>query len=824
MDKVEMVIYLILWIVLAVIIIYGIWNSRCCTTECGKRLRISIKPCKIDFIFIAFLFLLTCIFFWKILLHPNQMIYGKDIVSLGYPGYFFADNMLKNGTLPFWEPYASSGNPFILNAVTFIFYPINLIMFSIFPVYLGFGYNFILHTFLAGLFMYIFMRYIQLDKMSSFLSSIIFMFSGYAIPHIYAGHDVFIAAGCWVPLIFLLFMIALNKRSLFYGLLTGIPIGIQLLVGHIQIPYYTIFALGLYLLFRCFLIVRENRDYKTVFKLFYIFALALVVGILLSAIYLIPAFELSKYITRAGGVNYDFATSYSFPLQNFITFILPNFFGNPDINYWGQPNYWELSSYIGILPLFLVFIAIYFKRDKKHVLFFTGLAFLSLLFALGRNTPVYWLLWKFLPGLSMLRCPARFLFLFTFSASILSGFGFSFLREKLTLPDREKVWKFVKILTVLILLLLCVTILTHIARDQIIQFGQKMLKQRYYAHGLDYIHTHAIEYYFLKINLIYSTIIGGLLSLLVLSLGSVSILALRIKEKIPIRCFNIIVILFILFNLWFYYIGFINTKDPKEIYSEPDYVAFLKINSAGYRVYNIDNKIQPNFQIIYGIHTVGGYNPYPLSRYNQLLDCIRNLEDKNHPILNLLNVKYILTSTRLKGSGYKLVYNKNNIYIYENEQALPKAFVIHNLKTISEKNVIKELKNNNFNPVDAVILEEKSKSGVLSNRGFDEVEVKKYSPNEIILETNVAQPGFLVLSEIYYPDWKVYVDGKQRKIYRAYHALRSVYLDEGQHTVRFVYSSLSFRIGSWITFLTLILLVLTISIKIITYLKSLKIK
>jgi hypothetical protein len=752
------------------------------------------------------------------------MIYGKDIVSLGYPCYFFADSMLKNGTLPFWEPYTSSGNPFILNALTFIFYPINLIIFSIFPVYLGFGYNYILHTFLAGLFMYIFMRYIQLDEMGSFLSSIIFMFSGYAVSRMYAGHDTFIAAGCWIPLIFLLFMIALTKRSLFYGLLTGIPIGIQLLVGHIQIPYYTIFALGLYLLFRCFLIVKEDRNYKIAFKLFYIFALALVVGILLSAIYLIPAFELSKYITRAGGVSYDFATSYSFPLQNFITFILPNFFGNPDINYWGQWNYWELSSYIGILPLFLVFIAIYFKKDKKHVLFFTGLAFLSLLFALGRNTPIYWLLWKFLPGLNMLRCPSRFLFLFTFSASILSGFGFSFLREKLTLFDREKVWKFIKILTVLILLLVCVTIVTHIARDQIIQFGQKMVRQIYYTRGPDHIHSQTIEYYFQKINLMYSTVIGGLLPLLVFSLGSVSILALRIKEKIPIKYFDIIVILFILSNLWFYYIGFIDTRDPKEIYSRPDYVDFLTSNCTHDRVYDIDNILQSNFQIIYGIHTVGGYNPYPLSRYEQFLGCIRNLEDKNHPILNLLNVKYILTSTRLNNSGLKLVFNKNNIYIYENEQALPKAFVVHNVKTIFEKSVIKELKSKNFNPVDSVILEQKGKSEVLSNKGFDEVEVKKYSPNEIILETNVTQPGFLVLSEIYYPDWKVYVDGKQRKIYIAYHALRSVYLDEGQHTVRFVYSSLSLRIGSWITFFTLILLVLIISIKIITYLKLPKIK
>ncbi|MEM2897419.1 MAG: hypothetical protein QXG01_07635, partial [Candidatus Bathyarchaeia archaeon] len=306
-----------------------------------------------DIIYTILTLLLSTIFFSKILLHPDQIIYSpySDTISHFYPWYYFADSMLKTGNLPLWNPYTFSGNPFIGNPQIAMFYPLNSLLFFV-PTYIAFGYSYLLHIFLAGIFMYIFMRYIKLDKISSFLSGIIFMFSAFLITHIYAGHYTMIAAACWIPSIFLLFEIALNKRSMFYGLLTGILIGIQFLAGHMQISLYTLFALGLYLSFRSFLILRKNKDYKITLKLYSIFALAFFVGILLSAIQLIPSLELSKYTTRAGGVSYEFATSHSFPIQSFITFVLPNFFGNfATETYWNVWNYWELSPYIGILPL-----------------------------------------------------------------------------------------------------------------------------------------------------------------------------------------------------------------------------------------------------------------------------------------------------------------------------------------------------------------------------------------------------------------------------------------------------------------------------------------
>ena len=84
--------------------------------------------------------------------------------------------------------------------------------------------------------------------------------------------------------------------------------------------------------------------------------------------------------------------------------------------------------------------------------------------------------------------------------------------------------------------------------------------------------------------------------------------------------------------------------------------------------------------------------------------------------------------------------------------------------------------------------------------------ITKYSPNEVIVKAKVSQPKFLVLSDSYYPGWKAYVDGVREKVYVANYISRAVYLDAGEHTVRFVFDPFSFKAGLAITLLTIMLL------------------
>lgn len=782
-----------------------------------------------------FLLLLVSIFFWKVILFSDQMIYSvhrrpeyfciPDVVTSDYPWHFFVDSMLKNGNLPLWLPYTVSGEPCIANPQTAVFYPLSIILFSIFPVYLAIGYGMLLHLFLAGFFMYLLLRYIGLGKVSSLISAIVFMLAPFFIAHLH--HYPMICTVVWMPLIFLLFSVTLDKQSLFWGSITAIFLGLQFLAGQTQIFLYTVFLLTLYFLFRFFLVLKETnwnfRDRKHLNQ-FAIFVLVLTVGVLLSAIQLVPTFELSKYTTRSEW-GYASATAISLPPRNIIALLSPWFFGNAfDGNFWSGDNYVDLCGYIGIFPLMLVLFAVAFKRSNRYVSFFFMLALFSLLFAMGRYTPFYWLLWRFIPGFDMFRYPSRFLILFIFSASILSGFGFSFLVGNITSNEKEKIWQATKVLAALILLLAGIIITAHVGREHILQLGKKMLIQKYYAHSL----TLPLEHYLQKVTLVYSTILRDLPILLVLSIISGTIIALRIKEKVRLKYLNIIVILFLLSNLWFYNTGFIDTKNPKEIYCEPECVTFVRkdqgIYRGTYRIYNFDfNGRQPgleekdifreipgNLSIIYEIHELGGRCAYQLKHYHQLYSSIRSLSDnENHPILTLLNAKYILTKKQLSNSGLKLVFAKNDTYVYENEQVLPKAFIVHRAKVAAtEKDALRELKDENFDPPKCVLLDKSPRNEIFSEGESERVEIKKYSPNEIIIEANTVTPGFLILSEIWYPTWKVYVNGQPAEIYKSYLALMSVYVDKGRHVVKFTHESFSLKFGSWITFSTMIFLII----------------
>ncbi|MFX0202638.1 MAG: YfhO family protein, partial [Candidatus Hodarchaeota archaeon] len=580
--------------------------------------------------------------------------------------------------------------------------------------------------------------------------------------------------------------------------------------------------------------------------------LAVGVGVCLAAIQLLPTYEFSGLTTRAGGVAYDFATTFSFPRENLITLILPNFFGNY-IQYWGIWNYQEMIIYIGIFPLILITFAIFFKRsgneEREWIWFFAGLAIFSMLLALGKNTRIYWWVWRFVPGMNLFRAPSRFRLLVTFSAAILAGYGFSFLKDELTSYERQKIQQVIKILVLLIALVV----------SEILIFQDKLiLRAKINSHSLRLLASiilQPIDHMRYYINRGYFPLIIVIIDwfcLLIFSLCSIILLILRIKPNFTFKfkfvnqClnrlkinFNSIVILFVLANLWIFHIGFITTRNPSDIYIDPGYIEFIQNNAENYRVYDASCKdvdcgfkgdIPANSYIIYGFHDVRSYNSLKLEAYMDVFSCIHPLSNNtNHPILNLLNVKYILTTTPLTNSGFELVFTQKeeqyNVYIFENKQVLPKAFVLHEIKLISKNDVIRELKRASFNPLDAVLLEQHPTSEPLKNadiEGFEPVEIRTYSPNEIIVATTLTQPGFLVLSENYYPGWKAYVNGAQQEIHRAYHTLRAVYLEAGSHEVQFIYEPTSLRRGTWITILTSLFLVGTICMKRMLHLKLLR--
>ena len=84
---------------------------------------------------------------------------------------------------------------------------------------------------------------------------------------------------------------------------------------------------------------------------------------------------------------------------------------------------------------------------------------------------------------------------------------------------------------------------------------------------------------------------------------------------------------------------------------------------------------------------------------------------------------------------------------------------------------------------------------VLPGEDESTARILEYDPGRVSIEATLETPGFLVLTDTYYPGWKASVDGQESKVYAADYLFRAVYLEEGEHNVEFVYDPLSFKLG-----------------------------
>lgn len=171
------------------------------------------------------------------------------------------------------------------------------------------------------------------------------------------------------------------------------------------------------------------------------------------------------------------------------------------------------------------------------------------------------------------------------------------------------------------------------------------------------------------------------------------------------------------------------------------------------------------------------------------------------------------------GSGqFELVYD-GEVRIYENRNAFPRAFVVHRVEEVSDmEEAIARMKGAGFDPAQVAVIEgelppaQAAALGGGRGEGRSSVQFVKYEDNEVRLRVRTERAGLLVLSDTYYPGWKAYVDGEKVRIYPTDVALRSVFLEPGEHEVRFVFAPTSFKIGSLISGLSLLALAAYVSL------------
>jgi len=182
----------------------------------------------------------------------------------------------------------------------------------------------------------------------------------------------------------------------------------------------------------------------------------------------------------------------------------------------------------------------------------------------------------------------------------------------------------------------------------------------------------------------------------------------------------------------------------------------------------------------------------------------------NNPLIDLLGVKYVLTEQAIPTvDGWAEIYNDGIVRVYENSESFPRAFIVPQaLVTPADAQPILEMDLRQVvfieeTPADPTAL-------IPASPQIAEANISRYTANSVFVDVNLSDRGWLVLADAHLPGWKAYLrpfggdesDETELPLYRANGSLRTVYLpSDGQWTVRFVYSPMSFKLGLYVSFL-----------------------
>jgi len=189
------------------------------------------------------------------------------------------------------------------------------------------------------------------------------------------------------------------------------------------------------------------------------------------------------------------------------------------------------------------------------------------------------------------------------------------------------------------------------------------------------------------------------------------------------------------------------------------------------------------------IYMMEGYTPLALQRIYP------PVKDFDHAC-DLLNAKYRVSVDE----------QNKSMHLTTASTFVTRAFFVYRTKIINDEEELKKyMSSESFEPRKVVVFEE-TPDMILDDDSDSlkgNAEITSYKINSISLKVSTPKNGYLVLSEIFYPGWKAYVDGREKKVYRANWSLRAIPIEAGEHKVDVCFEPKSFYTGAWITFITI---------------------
>jgi hypothetical protein len=751
----------------------------------------------------------------------NGFLFRGDALSQLYASKHFTVTSLKAGVLPYWAPHVFAGVPHLEHPESGAFFPANL-LYVVLPFRVAFNFMAVLHVGLAGFFMSWLVKELGANRYGQLMAGVTFMFSTYMFSHFLAGWSNAINVVALSPAVFLFVRRVCESFRMKDAVYAGMALALQLLAGWPQFVAMEAILLGVYAV-SSGLLARTVFDRRTAWLFVSRMAAVLLVAAGVGAVYLLAAHSVMRLDVKSAPRHDYFFEGALNPFAA-LTLLDPLVFGSDaDGSFWGQQvglvNIWETTMYVGIPALVLAALAPVTCGARATAVYVIGLA-TSLLLATGQSGMIYGWLWH-LPGYGSLRLPVRYVSFVPLWLSVLSGLSLSALTRSGRDDARlARVRRVAAGLAGGALVAMAVCGSGAWGRGELVarwlverggsRYGMVSLQerrefvQRRFATVYDDWRWTAIR------TLALVAVSGGALLWLSSSdrsrgWGGAALVGLAVVDLLSHGA------------------PLVYREAAREVarhLDEDEIVRFLKRDPGRFRIQPLDRDATRAFPtnkgMLFGIESIQGYGGVNLRRYYEFANVVNGyaretlyarssgvvmIRRLGTPV-DMLNVRYVLSSSYLNDRTLELVAELGMVNVYRNLGELPRAFDVYRYAVMRDPDaILTALRDGEIDVKTLVVLEEAPTLAPGGRGGARKarIDIREYSPERIRLETDYEQPGFLVLSEIYYPAWVAYLDGAVRPVLKANYILRAVEMPAGVHRVELRYQPTGLRIGALIS-------------------------
>ncbi len=767
----------------------------------------------------------------------------SDQYIAGFAFRDFAAQALRAGQgIPQWNPYMFGGLPYVAAMHGDIFYPTALLR-MVMPTDLAMSWGFILHLFAAGLFTYGFLRAWGLGFSASLVGGMAYLLSGPIASYASPGHDGKLFVSALLPLaLWLLVRGIRDGRHWAWGAF-AITIGLAVLSPHPQLLQYLLLTAGAFALFLA--LGSDGAGVKldrrvAVRRL--AFALgAVLLGMAIGAIQYAPVREYVEWSPRAGGRDYAYATSFSFPIVELFNMYLPQFTGILD-RYWGPNGIHLHSEYLGGAVLLLAGAS--FGGDSRRAFrrFWLGIGAVAFLWMLGGNTPFFRLVYELVPGTKFFRAPSTIIYVLGFAVSVLAALGM----ERLVARRLSRRYAYAWLASGLIVALMATGgVLTSMAERSARSAGEALAL----AQGIDPQYAPQVGDQFVQRanGNAADVVVGAWRSFLFVALAAGLLLA-HLRGAVPTRVVGLTLVAIVAADGWSVAREYwIFSPPAKVLYASDPAIELLKKESQPGRVlvaargdsglvypdpyYGTDNQGRGTGLMVHGIRSLTGYHGNQLGRYQTLEET--RLQNGAPAVGTPMfwrheNARYLYTNQAVGDTALKLVIGpvKNSagstVYLYRLPGDNPYAWVAPAITKAPDQDAQVAVLDPRFDPLRLAVLDpnaaiQTAPVSALPDRSPLTTTTSGYAPGHASITLSGPAPAgsALVVSENYYPGWQASIDGRSAPVYRADYNLIGVPLPAGARTVELRFRDAAIGTGKAVTIFALLLAVLTVGVGVV---------